>query len=297
MRLKIVKNVEKSFMMVMGGSALLSIFTTLGIIFVLGEETFHFFRQVPIFDFLFGATWEPMLEPKSFGVLPLVTGTLLITVGSAIIAIPLGTLSAIYLSEYANNKTKSILRPILEVLAGIPTIVYGYFALTFITPILKSVLPQTEVFNALSGIIVVGIMILPMVSSLCYDAFQGVPKHLKYGGYAMGATSFEVIGQIVIPAALSRILASFILAMSRAIGETMAVTLAAGSNPVLTINPLHSIQTMTSYIVQVALGDTPAGTIEYLTSYAVAALLFLITLSMNLIGQSVLFKYRSEKLT
>ena len=176
----------------------------------------------------------------------------------------------------------------MEILAGIPTIIYGFFALTFITPLLKNIFPDIQVFNALSGAIVVAIMILPMVSSLVDDAFSSVPRGLKEGAYAVGATSFEVIGQIMIPHTASRILASFILAISRAIGETMAVTLASGANPQMTLNPLESIQTMTAYIVQISLGDTPAGGIEYLSSYAVAAVLFVITLSMNMMGQAII---------
>ena len=179
-------------------------------------------------------------------------------------------------------------------MAGIPTIVYGYFALTFITPLLKMIIPSTQVFNAFSGAIVVGIMILPMVSSLCDDAFRSLPRDLKEGGYALGGTSFEVIVQIMIPSCASRILAAFILALSRAIGETMAVTLAAGATPNLTINPLESIQTMTAYIVQVAMGDTPAGGVEYLTSFAVAFLLFFLTLVMNIIGQAILYRYKKK---
>jgi phosphate transport system permease protein len=277
---------------VLGAISLLALLTTFGIIFVLANETWSFFAEVPLFDFLFGTRWEPLLEPKSFGVLPLVSGTLLITLGSGIIAIPLGLITAIYLSEYASRKARNIIKPILEILAGIPTIVYGYFALTFITPVLKNIFPDIEVFNALSGAVVVGIMILPMVSSLCDDAFQAVPKATKMGGYAMGGSSFEVIGQIIIPESSTRILAAFILTLSRAIGETMAVTLAAGANPQFTFNPLVSIQTMTSYIVQVSLGDTPAGGIEYQTCFAVASLLFVMTLVMNIVGHRLIVKMK-----
>lgn len=272
----------------LGACASFTVATTIGIVVVLFSETSEFFSQVPLFDFLFGLSWEPLLEPKSFGVLPLVSGTLLIMLGSGLIAIPIGLLTAVYLSEYAKHRTRAFIKPILEILAGIPTIVYGYFALTFITPMLKQIIPSIDVFNALSGAIVVGIMILPMVSSLCDDAFSGVPKSLKMGGYALGATSFEVICQIIMPASASRILAAFILALSRAIGETMAVTLAAGATPHFTLNPLESIQTMTAYIVQVSLGDTPAGGIEYLTCFAVASLLFFITLVMNILGQRII---------
>lgn len=270
----------------------LSILTTILIIYILVSESYNFFKIVSFSEFLFGTRWEPLLEPKSFGVLPLLFGTLMIVIGSAFICIPLGLIIAIYLSQYATKKARSIIKPILEILAGIPTVVYGYFALTFITPILRTILPETEIFNAASGAIVVGIMILPMVASLCDDALQSVPKSLKEGGYALGTTSYEVIRGILIPSAFSGIVASFVLALSRAFGETMAVTLAAGATPQFTLNPLESIQTMTSYIVQVSLGDTPAGGIEYQTIFAVAALLFLVTLFMNLISNHIMNKYR-----
>ena len=270
----------------------LSILTTILIIYILVSESYNFFKIVSFSEFLFGTRWEPLLEPKSFGVLPLLFGTLMIVIGSAFICIPLGLIIAIYLSQYATKKARSIIKPILEILAGIPTVVYGYFALTFITPILRTILPETEIFNAASGAIVVGIMILPMVASLCDDALQSVPKSLKEGGYALGTTSYEVIRGILIPSAFSGIVASFVLALSRAFGETMAVSLAAGATPQFTLNPLESIQTMTSYIVQVSLGDTPAGGIEYQTIFAVAALLFLVTLFMNLISNHIMNKYR-----
>lgn len=288
------RKIDLAVRLLLGACAFLSILTTIGIIGVLSTESFAFFSEVSVIDFLFGTRWEPLLEPKSFGVLPLVSGTLMIMIGSGLIAIPVGLFTAVYLSEYADKKIRSIIKPILEILAGIPTIVYGYFALTFITPLLKKIFPETEVFNALSGCIVVGIMILPMVSSLCDDAFQGIPKGLKMGGYALGATSLEVITEIQLPAAASRVLAAFILALSRAIGETMAVTLASGANPHFTLNPLESIQTMTAYIVQVSLGDTPQGGVEYLTCFAVAALLFLITLFMNILGQTIMYKFQKR---
>lgn len=272
----------------------LSILTTILIIYILATESFQFFKLVSITDFLFGTHWEPLLEPKSFGVLPLLFGTIMIVIGSAFICIPIGLIIAIYLSQYASKKSRRVIKPILEILAGIPTVVYGYFALTFITPILRTFLPNTEIFNAASGSIVVGIMILPMVASLCDDALQSIPKSLKQGGYALGTTSFEVIKGILIPSAFSGIVASFVLAISRAFGETMAVTLAAGATPQFTLNPLESIQTMTAYIVQVSLGDTPAGGVEYQTIFAVAALLFIVTLGMNLLSNFIMHRYREE---
>lgn len=270
----------------------ITVLTTLCVVFILGKESLSFFSSVPIFDFLFGTRWEPLLEPKSFGVLPLVCGTLLIVVGAMTIALPLGLIIATYLNEFASNRFRSVVKPALEILAGIPTVVYGYFALTFITPLLKTVFPDMQIFNAASGAIVVGIMILPMISSLCDDAFRAIPTTLRDGAYALGATPYEVMIQIILPAAKSGVAASFILAVSRAIGETMAVTLAAGATPKMTLNPLESIQTMTAYIVQVSLGDTPAGGIEYQTCFAVAGLLFVMTFSMNLIGSHFILKGR-----
>ena len=287
--MKIKERVIKSILAL---SAFISIVTTLAIIGVLGRESFTFFLTVPVTDFLFGTHWEPLLEPKSFGILPLMAGTLLIVIGSSMIALPVGLLTAIYLSEYASNRTREIIKPILEILAGIPTVVYGYFALTFITPVIRIVLPQTQIFNGLSASIVVGIMILPMVASLCDDAIRSVPVTLRQGGYALGATPYELTKSVTVPAAFSGIIASFVLAISRAFGETMAVTLAAGATPNLTLNPLESIQTMTAYIVQVSLGDTPAGGIEYLTIFAVGGLLFIITLIMNIAANWIKNRYR-----
>ncbi len=273
-------------------AAFLSVITTFSIVAILAQEAATFFSEVSFWDFLSGTKWTPLLEPRSFGVLPLVCGTLLIVVGAALIAIPIGLASSIYLAEYSSDQVRSIVKPILEVLAGIPTVVYGYFALTFITPLLETVLPSTKIFNAASGSIVVGIMVLPMVASLCDDALRAVPSSLRQAGYALGATQFEVILRVSLPSALSGIMASFVLAASRAIGETMAVTLAAGATPKLTFNPLESIQTMTAYIVQVSLGDTPAGTVEYQTIFAVASLLFVITLSLNIFAQRILNRFR-----
>tara|TARA_Y100001970_G_scaffold291239_1_gene427647 strand:+ start:1533 stop:2408 length:876 start_codon:yes stop_codon:yes gene_type:complete len=284
--------VEKWIYAILKISALLSVVTTIGIIIVLASESMGFFREVSLVEFLFGTKWGPLLEPKSFGVLPLVVGTLTVVVGSAIIALPIGMVTAIYLSEYSSSQSRNIIKPILEILAGIPTVVYGYFALTFVTPIIRSIFPETQIFNSASASIVVGIMILPMVASLCDDAIRSVPLDLRQGGFAMGATSYEVIKSIVVPGAFSGIIASFVLALSRAFGETMAVTLAAGATPNLTINPLESIQTMTAYIVQVSLGDTPAGGIEYQTIFAVGSLLFVVTFTMNVFANHIMNRYR-----
>jgi len=272
--------------------ALLSVITTAGIILVLSVETFNFFSEVSIIEFLTGTRWTPLFNPRRFGVLPLLGGTMLVAVGAGLVAIPIGVATAMFLSEYAGSRVRSILKPVLEILAGIPTVVYGYFALTTVTPMLRTVLPSTGIFNAASAGIVVGIMILPMIASLCDDAFRAVPRSLRDGGYALAATKFEVSSRVVFPAAISGVLASFILAISRAIGETMAVTLAAGATPRLTLNPLESIQTMTAYIVQVSLGDTPAGTVEYRTLFAVGMLLFVITFILNLFANRVVARYR-----
>ncbi|SMF79205.1 phosphate ABC transporter permease subunit PstC [Pseudobacteriovorax antillogorgiicola] len=269
------------------GCALVSIVTTIGINAVLLLESFHFFEEISISEFLFTTRWAPLFEPRSFGVLPLISGTLLVAVGSLMVALPLGLGIAIYLSEYASSRSRSILKPMLEVLAGVPSVVYGYFALTTVTPWLRSMFPGVEVFNAASAAIVVGIMILPTIASICDDSLAAVPKALREGAFALGARKFEVVTQVVTPAALSGILASFILGFSRAIGETMAVTLAAGATPQVTVNPFVGIQTMTAYIAQVSLGDTPHGSIEYQSIFAVGLLLFLMTLMMNLVSQYI----------
>ena len=272
--------------------SMVSILTTLGIVIVLITQAFSFFADVSPIAFLTGTKWTPMYEPKHFGVLPLLSGSLLIALGAAIVALPLGLLSAIYLSEYAHERARRIIKPVLEILAGIPTVVYGYFALTFVTPLLRVFWPQTEIFNAASASIVMGIMIIPMVSSLSEDALTAVPRALREGAYALGATKFEVATRTVVPAALSGVIASFILAISRAIGETMIVTIAAGATPRLTLNPLQSVQTMTAYIAQVSMGETPVGSIEYKTIFAVGLALFAVTLVMNMISAVVLRRFR-----
>ena len=270
----------------------ISIVTTAAIVILLLSETLNFFESVSPGEFFFGTTWTPLFEPSSFGVLPLVWGTLIVTIGAALIAIPTGLASAIYLSEYASDRMRSIIKPVLELLAGIPTVVYGYFALTFVTPVLRNVFPDIQVFNALSAAIVVGIMVLPMVATMSDNALRAVPVSLRQGAYALGATSYEVTTRVVVPAGLSGVMASFLLAISRAIGETMAVTLAAGQTPNMSLSMFESIQTMTSYIVQVSLGDTPSGGVAYQTLFAVATLLFAITLVINILSQMILNRFR-----
>ncbi|KGX88886.1 phosphate ABC transporter permease subunit PstC [Pontibacillus litoralis] len=272
--------------------AIISVFVTVGILYTLLSETFTFFAEVSIVEFITETRWQPWQD--SFGILSLVSGTLLITVIAMIVAIPIGVASAIFLSEYATDKVRRIIKPILEILAGIPTVVYGFFALTFITPVLSKIIPDLSFFNALSAGIVVGIMIVPMVASLTEDAMSSVPNHLRYGALALGATRLEVTFKVVLPAALSGIIASFALAISRAIGETMIVSIAAGATPKFTADPTQSIQTMTGYIVQVATGDAGYGTTIYYSIYAVGTTLFLFTLVMNLLAQYITRRFREE---
>ncbi len=272
--------------------ALVTVLTTFGIIAVLITGAIPFFREVSLIEFFTGTDWSPLIRPRSFGVLPLIWGTMIIVVGSALIALPIGVLTAIYLSEYASDRLRRVLKPTLEVLAGIPTIVYGFFAISFITPQIQRVFPETGTFNAAAGALVVAVMILPMVSSLSEDAMSAVPDHLRHAGYGLGATKFEVSTNIVLPAALSGILASFVLAISRAIGETMAVTLAAGMNPNITFNVLDEIQTMTAYMVQVGISDVAIGSIQYQSLFAVGLTLFAMTLAMNLFSQWIRRRYR-----
>jgi phosphate transport system permease protein len=277
-------------------AALISILTTVGIVIILVAQSAGFFAEVSVWDFLTGTEWAPLFSPQKFGVLSLVGGTLLVALIAGIVSLTLGLGAAIFLSEYAPERLRRILKPILEVLAGIPTVVYGYFALTFVTPILQSVFgyDRVIVFNALSAGLVMGLMIMPMVSTLSEDAMVAVPRSLRDAAYALGATRFEVSTKVVIPAALSGIVASFILAVSRAIGETMIVKIAAGATPNLTLNPLESVQAMTAYIVQVSLGETPQGSLEYKTIFAVGLLLFVMTLAMNIIGRWVISRFRQQ---
>ena len=274
--------------------ALVSVVTTVGIIAVLAIESFEFFRVAPLTEFLFGTEWTPLFAEKRFGVLPLVVGTLLVSAIAMVVALPMGLLSAIYLSEYAGPRVRRVIKPILEVLAGVPTVVYGYFALLFVTPLLQQIIPSLAGFNALSPGIVMGIMILPLVSSLTEDAMRAVPDGLREASYALGATRVQTSLTVVVPAAFSGITAAFILAISRAVGETMIVAVAAGQQPRLTLDPRVPIETMTAYIVQVSLGDTPTGTLEYRTIFAVGMLLFLGTFGLNMVSTWLRDRYREE---
>ncbi len=285
---------ERVITVIMVLCTMMSVLTTVGIVFVLLFQALQFFGEVSFIEFITGTRWTPLFQSKHFGVLALVSATFLTAVLSMFVALPLGLLSAIFLSEYAPEKIRRVVKPVLEILAGIPTVVYGYFALLFVTPILQSISEEIFVFNAMSASIVMGIMILPMVASLSEDAMRAVPRSLREAAYGLGATKLEVSTRVVVPAALSGIVSAFILAISRAIGETMIVTIAAGQTPNFTLNPFVPIETMTAYIVQVSLGDTPTGTLEYKTIFAVALLLFAITLGMNLLSQYVVRRFREE---
>ena len=271
--------------------ALLSIFTTAMIIVVLFRESAPFFGAVSLREFVTGTDWTP--REHHYGILPLACGTFLVAGGALLVAIPIGLLTAIFLSEYSPPWFRQVAKPAFEILAGIPSVVYGYFALTVITPfVLKPLFPSTEIFNAASAAIVVGIMIIPTISSLCDDAFRAVPTSLREAAYALAATRLEVSTRVVLPAALSGVVAAVLLGLARAIGETMAVALAAGSLARLTLNPLQSVQTMTGYIVQVSMGEGAAGTIDYQSIFAVGLTLFLITFGINLVAQRVLARFR-----
>lgn len=284
---------EHIIRVILFASAAVSVLTTIGIIVVLFEQAFEFFQQVSLRDFLFGRTWSALFNNPQFGVLPLVSGTLWITLIALVVSLPLGLMSAIYLSEYATPRLRDVIKPALELLAGVPTIVYGFFAVTFLRPeILKPIFPTIGPFSALSAGIAVGVLIIPLVASLSEDAMRSVPRSLREGGYAMGATKHEVSWQVVVPSAFSGIIASFILAGSRAIGETMIVALASGGRPQLVADPREPMQTMTGFIVQVFSGDIPVGSPPYLSLFAVGLLLFIMTLILNLISQWVVTRYR-----
>ncbi len=279
------------------GCTLVTVVTTAGIVLVLGTEALRFFQKSGVTPaaFLTGREVDFSAEPPAMGILPLAWGTFVIAFGSSLIALPIGLLSALYLSEYAPRRLRAVLKPALELLAGIPTIVYGYLALVMVTPALQWLLEpriSVDAYNALSGCIVVGIMIIPMVSSLSEDVLSAVPRGLRESAYGLGATKFEVSTQVVLPAALSGVFASFILAISRAVGETMAVVLAVGQQPNLTLNPLRSLQTMTAYIVNVVGGEAGYDSPEYLSLFAVGATLFLVTLALNVASGVVLRRFR-----
>jgi phosphate transport system permease protein len=274
--------------------SLITIFTTIGIIGVLIFETINFFREVSVIDFFTDTEWTPLFSQKRFGISPLLTGTFLTTIIAMFVAVPLGLTISVYLSEYAPRQMRSIIKPVLEILAAVPTVVYGYFALVFVTPLLQQILPADSLagFNALSAGIVMGIMILPLVSSLSEDALYAVPKSLREGALALGSTRFQTAVKVVVPAAFSGISVAVLLAVSRAIGETMIVAIAAGQQPRLTLNPLVPIETMTTFIVQVSQGDVQHDSVEYRTIFAVGITLFVLTFILNNISFYLKKKYQ-----
>ena len=272
--------------------ALVSVATTVGIVVALFLPAIEFFREVSLWDYLTGTEWTALFSEPSFGVLPLVAGTVLVTLVAVLVCAPLGLGAAIYLSEYANERARSILKPTLEVLAGIPTVVFGYFALTFVTPLLQDVGFKVGPFSALSAALVMGVMLIPTVASVSEDAMSAVPRDLRQGAYALGSTRMQVSTRIVVPAAISGIIASFVLAISRAVGETMIVLIAAGGQPNLTLNPTEAVQTMTAFIAATAQGDVATGTTAYKTIFAVGATLFVMTLVMNMISIRLVRRFR-----
>jgi len=277
-------NKKMSERMIEGGlkfSAFLTIFTTLAILWVLISQSADFFKEVSLWEFFTDTRWTPLFESKHFGILPLLSGTFLTTAIAIAVALPLGLIIAVYLSEYAKSGFRRTVKPMLEILAAVPTVVYGYFALMTVTPFLKMLIPSLSGFNSLSAGIVMGIMIIPLISSLSEDAMQAVPKALREASFGMGATRFQTSFKVIVPAAFSGIVVSVILAISRAIGETMIVAIAAGQQPVLTLDPTVAIETITTYIVQVSSGDVQHGSIEYRTIFAAGITLFVFTFALN----------------
>lgn len=285
---------DKIMPIILATIAAISILTTIGIVITLLTETITFFTRVPMSKFFLETDWNPFSANPKYGIWALILGTLKITIIATIFAVPVGLGAAIYLSEYASKRTKKIIKPILEVLAGIPTIVYGFFALTLVTPILRAIFPSISSFNAISPGLVVGVMIIPMIASMSEDAMSSVPNKIREGALGLGSTKLEMITKVIIPAATSGIMASIVLAISRAIGETMIVSLAAGSSPTFDLNLTHSIQTMTAYIVQVSQGDATNGSDLYYSIYAVGFTLFIFTLIMNFISQWITKRFREE---
>ncbi len=275
-------------------SSFITILTTIGILWVLISQSIIFFGEVSIIEFITGTEWTPLFSKKKFGILPLLAGTALTTFVAISVALPLGIIIAIYLSEYATPRFRNILKPMLEILAAVPTVVYGFFALTVVTPYLKVLFPSLSTFNALSAGIVMGVMIIPMVSSLSEDALHAVPKRLREASFGMGATRFQTAFRVLIPAASSGIIVSIILAISRAIGETMIVTIAAGQQPNLTFNPLETVETITAYIVQVSLGDVAYASVEYRTIFAAGLTLFVFTFILNNISYFIRKRFQEK---
>jgi len=289
-----MKNKEYFIELLLKFSALITILTTISILWVLLSESFSFFKEVSLIEFFTDTQWTPLFANKHFGILPLISGTLLTTLVAILVALPVGITIAIYLSQYAPKRFKQVIKPLLEVLAAVPTVVYGFFALMVVTPFLQNIIPSMSGFNSLSAGIVMGIMIIPFISSLSEDALSAVPKSLKEASCAMGATRFQTSFKVMVPAASSGIIVSVILAFSRAIGETMIVAIAAGQQPRLTLNPLVPVETITAYIVQVCLGDVPHGSLEYKTIFAAGITLFVFTFILNNISFWIRKRFREQ---
>jgi phosphate transport system permease protein len=290
---KLVRDLrEKAIEVVLFLAAFSSVATTVAILVILVTESLAFFKKVSLVEFLTDTQWTPLFADAHYGILPLVSGTLVTSTVALLVAIPLGTIAAIYLSEFATPKVREVVKPCLEILAGIPTVVYGYFALLFVTPLLQKVIPGLPGFNMLSAGLVMGIMIIPFISSISEDAMRAVPVDLREGSYAMGGTRLQTAWRVVFPSAISGIFAAYILGASRAVGETMIVAIAAGLQPNLTWNPMNEAATITAYIVQVSLGDLPHGSLEYQTIFAAGLTLVLITLVLNIVGHFLAKRYR-----
>ncbi|RMH53778.1 MAG: phosphate ABC transporter permease subunit PstC [Deinococcus-Thermus bacterium] len=285
---------ERAVVLVLFLLALVSVLTTAGVIFTLFGETLQFFRQVPLLEFLFAPEWTPLFAEPRYGIGALLAGTFLFTAIGLVVAIPLGLLTAAYLSEYAPFEQSVRVKGIMELLEGIPTVVFGYFALLFVTPIFQNLIPGLNLFNPLSAGLVLGFAILPYISNVASDAMMAVPRSLREAAYALGATKFEVVTRVVFPAAISGIVAAIILATSRAIGETMIAAIAAGQRPMLTLDPRETIATMTSYIVQAATGDQPAGSLASRALFSVGTTLFVLTLTFNILAQRIVERYRER---
>lgn len=296
---RLAKNVrrnlkERVIELILMLAALSAVFTTFAIVAILLYESLGFFKVVSIVDFFTDTQWTPLFEDAHYGIMPLVSGTLTTSAVALALAVPVGTIAAIYLSEFASHKAREIVKPMLELLVGVPTIAFGYFALLFVTPLLQKMFPDLPGFNMLSAGLVMGVMIVPYIASVAEDAMRAVPMSMREGSYAMGATRFQTAIRVVTPAAISGIVAAYILAISRAVGETMVVAVAAGQQPTLTFNPMEGAATITAYIVQVAMGDLPHGSIGYQSIFAAGLVLFVLTLGFNIIGHIVRKKYREQ---
>jgi len=286
---RLAKNIKRNFIervieIILMFAALAATFITLGIVYILITEAAGFFEEVSVIEFLTSKQWSPLFEDAHYGILPLVSGTLTTSLIALSVAIPIGTIAAIYLSEFASHKTRESVKPILELLVGVPTVVFGYFALLFVTPLLQKLNPDLPTFNMLGAGIVMGVMIIPYIASVAEDAMRAVPMNMREGSYAMGATKFQTAIRVVTPAATSGIIAAYILGISRAVGETMVVAIAAGQQPTFTFNPLEGAATITAYIVQVAMGDLPHGSLGYQSIFAAGMVLFVITFVFNILG-------------